>query len=135
MATRINGKSLSIKFGATEFKTEIGSFFYRNAEKDGGYVTFADDAAGGSRQYFIEIESLTSTDAAALWMMLDDSTGDEVTVSFAPHGNTAGAAGEPVWTGTAIVGSPPDIGGAAGEEWNFEYRLDLVDRLVKDVTP
>lgn len=136
MATRINGSKLSLKFGTLEVKAEAGSFVLENEEADGGYTTFADVAAGGARQWFITIESLTATDATSWWRFLWDNTGTEVTFTFAPHGNTTVTdADEPIFTGTAVVGAKPPIGGAAGEEWNFEYRLDLVGEPTMDATP
>lgn len=132
MATRINGKNLSLKFGTLEVKAEAGNFVLENEEADGGYTTFADVAAGGTRQWFITIESLTATDATSWWDFLWENTSEEVAFTFAPHGNSVGTANQPIFTGTAVVGPKPPIGGAAGEEWNFEYRLDLVGEPTKD---
>jgi hypothetical protein len=135
MATRITGNALSLKFGVLEVKAEAGKFVLDNEEKDGGYKTFADVGAGGARQYFITIESLTATDSTSWWSFLWDNTGEEVEFTFSPHGNTTASTNTPIFTGTAVVGAKPPIGGDAGEEWNFEYRLDLVGDPVLDRTP
>jgi hypothetical protein len=136
MATRIDGKKLSLKFGTLEVKAEAGEFTLDNEEADGGYTTFADAANGGTRQWFISITSLTSTDATSFWRFLWDNTGNEVTFTFAPQGvTTVTDADEPIFTGTAVVGAKPPIGGSAGEDWTFEYRLDLVGEPTMDATP
>jgi hypothetical protein len=135
MATRITGKNLSLKFGTLEVKSESGEFILDNEEADGGYTTFADAASGGARQWFINMTLLTATDSTSFWRFLWDNTGQEVTFTFAPHGNTTVTADQPIFTGTAVVGAKPAIGGSAGEDWTLEYRLDLVGEPVMDVTP
>jgi hypothetical protein len=135
MATRIDGKKLSLKFGTLEVKAESGEFTLDNEEADGGYTTFADAAAGGTRQWFITITSLTATDSTSFWRFLWDNTGEEVAFTFIPHGNVTVTADQPTFTGTAVVGAKPPIGGSAGEDWTFEYRLDLVGEPTMDVTP
>lgn len=129
---RITGKNLSLKFDTLQVNAEAGNFVLENEEADGGYTTFADVAAGGARQWFITIEALTQTDATKWWRFLWDNTSEEVTFTFAPHGNSVATADQPIFTGTAVVGAQPPIGGAAGEEWNFEYRLDLVGNPTMD---
>lgn len=135
MATRITGGSMSLKFGTLEVNAEAGKFVLDNEEKDGGYKTFADVNSGGARQWFITIESLTATDATSWWRFLWNNTGEEIAFTFIPHGNVTVTADKPTFTGTAVVGAKPPIGGDAGEEWNFEYRLEVIGEPAMDITP
>lgn len=126
MTNRINGKSLSLKFGTLEVFAEAGEFSLENEDAKGGFTTFADDAAGGAVQWFITVKALTSLDAASWWRFLWTNTGATVTWTLSPLGNSVGTSSAPTFTGSALVGAQPPLGGAAGDEWNFDYRLDLV---------
>lgn len=124
MSTRIKGKSLSFKLGSTEYMADATNIVLQNEEADGDVTTFADAAAGGSVQWFFEMEAIQSTDAESLWRFLWDSTGDEVAYVFAPHGNTTASATQPHFTGNVTVGPKPAVGGEANETFTFEVRLD-----------
>lgn len=132
MSTRIKGKSLSLKIGDTEYMADATDIVLENEEADGDVTTFADAAAGGSVQWFFTMTALQSTDPTSLWRFLWDSTGDEVTYDFAPHGNAVASATQPHFKGSVTVGSKPSVGGTANETFTFEVRLDCTGEPVLD---
>ena len=131
MATRITGNALSLKFGTDEVKTQLGKFTLSNEEKDGGYKTFG-DVDSPARQEFIEFEGIQSTDADSFWRFLYEHVGQTVSGTLAVHGNSSATDDQPIVTFTAKVKVRPDLGGEAGNDWTFEYRMDLVGESVLD---
>lgn len=124
MSTRIKGKSLTLTIGAKDYAADATNIVLENEDADNDVTTFADAAAGGSKQWFFTMTAVQSTDADSLWRFLWDSTGDEVAYVFAPHGNTTPSATQPHFTGNVTVGAKPSIGGDANSTFTFEVRLD-----------
>lgn len=131
MSKRITGKSLSFKLGDTEYMADATNIVLENEDADNDVTTFADAAAGGTKQWFFTMTAVQSTDATSLWSFLWDSTGDEVAYVFAPQGNATPSADAPHFTGTVTVGAKPSIGGEAGNTFTFEVRLDCNEEPTK----
>lgn len=125
MATRTNGKNLSMTIDAVEINAEGTSVVLDNEDADDTDVTFADLDDGDPKQWFISLASLADYGAATVWTMLWDNAGDDVAFVFKPYGNATPTTAQPHFTGTAKILSKPPIGGAAGETFNFEARLDV----------
>lgn len=125
MATKYNGKNLSLTFDAVEFNADGTSVVLDNEEADTEAVTFAEVGAGDTRQWFFTITALGDYAAGTIWDTLWENSGAEVPFVFKPYGNAVASAAQPHFTGTATVVSKPPIGGDAGTTWTFEARLDV----------
>lgn len=82
---------------------------------DTDFLTFADAAAGGARQYNLEINLVQDLVAGTLWRLIWDSPGSEVDFIIAPYGNAVPSPTQPHVAGTAVVAEPDGdlIGGQA----------------------
>ena len=126
MALKYKGKSLSIMVGTKEYNMDLTSVILQNEEADDDATTFADLALGGSVQWFFEMEAVADYSEDSLWSFLWAEAGaTEVAFLFKPYGNASATASQPHFSGTLNVGSKPPIGGAAGEVFTFEARLDV----------
>lgn len=133
--TRIRGKQLLLKIGATDYWCDTTEAVLDSEEAKGGTVTFCDAAAGGGRQYFFKIEAIQSTDTASMWSYLWDHSGERVPFVYAPWGNAAPSVAQPHFTGFVTLGPRPAIGGKAGDdEFTFETRWDVDGVPVKVTT-
>lgn len=82
---------------------------------DSDFVTFAQAAAGGSRQYNLEVTAVQDMVAGTLWDLIWSAPGSEVAFRIAPYGNLVASPTQPHYTGTAVVAEPDGdfIGGEA----------------------
>lgn len=134
MSTRIKGSALKLTIGNTDYWADFISAVLENEEADTGATTFADAQAGGARQYFFTLNAIQSTDATSFWSYVWANTGEIVSYTYAPHGNTTATANEPHFTGTVKVPPKPSIGGEAGTnvEYTFEVRMDCQEEPTLD---
>jgi len=128
-STRIKGNKLALKLGtpAVDHWQDVSQYLLTNEEADGDVTTFADAAAGGSRQYLLNMTGVQSLDATGFWRLVWDKTGTDIPFTIAPFGNTAPSATQPHFTGTATVGPKPDLGGEAGNSsFTFETSWKVI---------
>ena len=132
-STRIKGAALALSFGGTDYWADVTSVTLDNEDADGGVTTFADAAAGGSRQYFFNLSAIQSTATGSFWRNVWANSGNTVAYIYSPGGNTVATADQPVFTGTAKIGPKPAIGGDAGnDEFVFDTRFDIIGVPVMD---
>ena len=125
MATKYDGANLSLTFDAQEFNADGTAVVLDNEEGQTEAVTFAEVAAGDTRQWFFQLTAIGDYAAGSIWDLLWENSGQDVPFVFKPYGNAAATAAQPHFTGTAKVVAKPPIGGTAGETWTFEARLDV----------
>lgn len=82
------------------------------AESDADFVSFADAAAGGAREYRL---ALTFVQLASLWKLTWENAGDQVNVVVRPFGNATPTVSQPHFSGTVTITEPDGdfIGGEA----------------------
>ena len=126
MAQKYKGKSLSITVDSVEYNMDLTSVVLQNEEADDDATTFADLSAGGSVQWFFEMEAVADYSETSLWSFLWTEAGStDIGFVFKPYGNSAPSASQPHFSGTLNVGSKPPVGGEANEVFTFEARLDV----------
>lgn len=136
-STRIKGTALMLKIANVDFYCDVVSCTITNEEAETDVVTFCDAAAGGARQFYLNITAIQSTDTASLWSYIWDNTGETATFAYAPHGNAVVTSAQPHITGSVVIGPPPTIGGEAGTKstYTFESVWEIVGTPVLDRTP
>jgi len=134
-STRIKGAALGLTIGGVDYWADISSAVFDNEEATGGVTTFADAAAGGSRQHFVTVSAIQSLASASFWRYVWANTGVSATYKYAPHGNATASANEPHLTGNLKIGPKPTLGGDAGSDntYTFETRFDITGEPVLDV--
>lgn len=127
---RIKGNALSLKFGSPDkdYWCDVTAVTLTNEEGDSALTTFCDAAAGGKRQFFLNITGVQSTDPDSLWRYIWDHVGETVGYTYAPHGNAEASVAQPHFIGTVTIGPRPEIGGEAGidTEYSFETQWKVV---------
>lgn len=104
-----------------------------------GDETFAEAAAGGGFDYFLEGEALQDPGTAdSIWGLVFDAAGDPagVAVVFKPHGNAVASATQPHFTGNVLIkASEGDlIGGDASsgaERYKVPFKFRFLAKPVK----
>jgi len=131
-SNRIKGTKLMLKLGATDHWADITAYNLTNEEADSDVTTFADAAAGGSRQFKLSGTAVQSTDTTSFWSYVWANTGQTVGFTLSPHGNSSATAAQPLFTGNVKIGAKPPIGGEAGvNSFTFDFEWDLVGDPVK----
>lgn len=127
---KYKGNNLSLVFTqgvlTEEVNLEATSVVLANEEGDDDEVTFAELASGANVQWYFEITATSDYAAATWWTFCWEKAGQTATFVFKPYGNASASASQPHFTGSVTMGAKPGVGGAAGETWTFEKRMDLV---------
>lgn len=137
-STGIRGNALTLSFGspAVDYKCDVTAVTLTNEDADQDVVTFCDAADGTTKQWFLNITAIQSTDADSLWSYIWDHSGDEVAFTYAPHGNAVPTEDQPHFTGMLTVGSKPEIGGEAStsrtNRFTFESQWEVSGEPVRD---
>lgn len=103
---------------AVEYTDSISTGTIRSAETDSDFVSFADAAAGGKRDYTLALVLKQNTDAASLWNIIWTQAGEDLPVELWPNGRPVdgiATAAQPAFEGTCTVTDPDGdlLGGEA----------------------
>ena len=138
MPTILGTRKLRFYIGATEYTDAVSDVRIVSGEKDSDFISFADAAAGGARDYTLKLTLKQDTAAASLWYYAWGSSGTDVGIVIWPNGGTTPSATTPKFTGTVTVVEPDGdlVGGEANAsnsgvftsefEWKFTAKPALV---------
>lgn len=133
---RIKGVALSLEIGSpgVEYKCDVTGAKITNEEGEDDTITFCDVESGDTRDFFLNIAGVQSTDPDSLWSLIWDHAGDVVPFTYAPHGNETPTAAQPHFTGMVKIGPEPELGGDAGRgnTYKFESVWEIEGKPVKD---
>jgi hypothetical protein len=102
---QLGKRSLKISVDGTDREAEVTSCTITSKAADAGLVTFANAAAGGTREYSLKFTAIQDPSADSLWDELWSHTGDDVDVVILPAGGTVDAT-HPAFTGTVTITEP-----------------------------
>lgn len=121
--TALGTRLLKIKIGATEFTASVSKAVITSGAADADFVTFADAAAGGKREYKLEFTAVQDTETTALWDKCWSSAGTSVAVVFNPYGVGTATATNPFFTGNVTITEPDGdlIGGEANSSTQSRF--------------
>jgi hypothetical protein len=124
---QIGTRKLKIEIDGTEYSAESSNVRFTSAEGDTDFTTFADAAAGGSRQYALEGTFAQDAAAGSVWSMVFDEVGTDVPVTLMPYGNATPTAAEPHFTATVTVKEPDGdfLGGEANASTTAKMTFDI----------
>lgn len=113
----IGTRLLKVSVAGTEYDTQVSKAVIVSGESDSDFVTFADAAAGGAREYRFEFTAVQDAVAATLWDRIWSATGTTVACILKPYGNAAASATQPHYSFNAVVSEPDGdfIGGEADQ--------------------
>lgn len=123
----IGTRKVKIEVDGDEYTAEMSNARFTSGAGNTDFLTFADAAAGGNREYRFQGTAVQDAAAGSLWRQIWDNAGDEVDVTIMPYGNAVATVGEPHFTATAVISEPDGdfLGGAAADSSTARMTVDL----------
>jgi hypothetical protein len=111
----LTGRTLKIDVGGTDYTSQVFAATINAEDAESDQVTFAEAAAGGGRQYTLNITLTQDMAASTLWSEIWENAGTDAAFELIPYGNATATATQPHFTGTATIREPNGtlIGGEA----------------------
>jgi len=112
--SQLGKRQLTLSIDGDSVTAEVSSAEITSKAADAGTVTFANAAAGGTREYGLKLTFIQDPAAASLWDKVWAHAGDDVVAILRPAGGVAGP-DHPVFTGTVTITEPDGtmLGGEA----------------------
>src|SRR5215216_5146622 len=102
----IGTRLLKIEIDAVEYTAEVSKAAITSGPSDSDFVTFANAAAGGARDYKLDFTAVQDAVAASLWSQVWLNAGDTVPCVLMPYGNATPTATEPHFEFDAVISEP-----------------------------
>lgn len=131
---------LTLTVDSTERAPECSHVSIESAEATTDFVSFADAAAGGSREYTLQITMVQDAVAASLWDEIFSHAGDTVAVVVRPYGNATASSSQPHFHGNVVISEPDGtlIGGDADksttQRWTTQVAWAFTAKPTRVVT-
>ncbi|KHL18540.1 hypothetical protein CLV56_4004 [Mumia flava] len=122
----IGTRLMKIEVDSADHTAEVSAVRVTTAESDSDFVTFADAASGGARDYKLTFTAVQDAATGTMWREVFDNAGDEVPVTLMPYGNATASATEPHYTMTAVIKEPEGdlIGGDADASTSARFTIE-----------
>lgn len=123
---QIGTRNMKIEVDGNEYTPEVSNARFAAADGDSDFLSFADAAAGGNKDYTFNFTAAQDLATGSLWRIMFDNAGDEVVVTLMPYGNAVPSATEPHVTSTVTVGAPDGdfLGGEANTSKSAKMTWD-----------
>lgn len=124
----IGTRLLKITVGGTDYTAQCSIAKFTTTESDSDFVTFADAAAGGARQYNLEFTAVQDAVTGTLWDKVFSALGTTVACILKPYGNTTATPTEPHFSANCVVTEPDGdfIGGEADKSTTARQVIECV---------
>jgi hypothetical protein len=122
-STRIKATNISFKIGATEYNCDANLVELTLNDAPGDVQTFCEVRVGG--EWKLQLDGVTSGDAASLYRILWSNFGTEVAFTIAPQGNATATASQPHYTGTVVFDQLPPLSLNSGDIVKFSVTLSV----------
>lgn len=112
----IGTRLLKLSIGANDVTAQVSVAKITTGESDADFVTFADAAAGGARDYKLVFTAVQDAVTGTLWDRVWSSAGTTVAGILMPYGNTTASVTQPHFSFNAIITEPDgDLLGAEAD--------------------
>jgi hypothetical protein len=131
-------RKLTLTLDGDDVTAEVSSATITSAEAKSDFLSFADAAAGGSREYALKLTFVQDPSTSSLWDQVWAHAGDEVVAVLHPAGGTVGAT-TPVFTGTVVISEPDgdllggDADASASARWVTECEWVYTAKPIRTV--
>lgn len=108
-------RTLVLTIGGADYTADVSKCTISSSATESDFVSFADAAAGGGRDYKLGMVLRQDLVAATLWDKIWTSPGTSIAVIVKPYGGAAASATNPHFTGNVTILEPDGdlIGGEA----------------------
>lgn len=112
---QLGTRLLTLSIGGTDYTAQVSKSVITSGEADSDFVTFAQAATGGGREYRLEFTAVQDPATGTLWDKVFTAAGTTVAFILKPAGGTTASPTQPHFTGNAVVSEPEGdlIGGEA----------------------
>jgi hypothetical protein len=122
-STRIKAQNILFEIAGTDYACDANMVSLTLEDAPGDVQTFCETRVGG--QWTLELEGITSGDAASLYRVLWDNFGATGTFTIAPYGNATPSASQPHYEGTVIFSDIPPLSLTSNETSVFTVSLQV----------
>ena len=126
----VGSRSLVLVIDDDLYTDAVKDVRVKSAESDSDFISFADAAAGGLRDYILALTVKQDTDADTLWALIWGSAGEDVDVEIWPSGepvDSVPTVTQPMLLGTATVAEPDGdlLGGEANRSNTMRFVTEV----------
>lgn len=117
---------LELTIGGEDVTAEVSKAVIVSGEADSDFVTFADAAAGGKREYRLEFTAVQDAETGSLWDKIWSAAGTTVPFVLMPYGNEIPSTTQPHFSGNVTVTEPDGdlIGGEADASTTARFVIE-----------
>lgn len=125
--TAIGTRLLTLDVDGDEVTAQASKAVITSGAADSDFVSFADAANGGARQYALNIVAVQDVAADTVWDKVWSMAGQTVTCVVAPYGNVTASAGQPHYSCEAVISEPDGdfLGGEADESTSARMTFEV----------
>lgn len=121
-------RKLTLTVNAVDVTAQVASCAIAAAEAKTDFVSFADAAAGGSRQYTLKLKFVQDPSTGSLWDEVWTMAGTDVPVVIHPAGGATPSPSNPAFNGTVTITEPDgDILGGDADVSNTQRWVTQVE--------
>lgn len=133
---RITGRLLTLEIDGTDYSDQASNAAVASGESDADFLSFAEAAQGGARDYTLNMTVAQDLAVGTLWREIFDNVGDTVPFVIAPYGNEVATAAQPHIAGNAVISEPDGdfVGGASTTSTSGAHTVDVSWKLTARFT-
>jgi hypothetical protein len=123
----IGTRNLTLSIDGEDVTAEVSTATITSADSKADFVSFASAAAGGSREYGLNLKFIQDATNASLWNQVWSHAGEDVAAIVRPYGNTVATATEPFFEGTVTISEPDGalLGGDADASTSARFVVEV----------
>jgi hypothetical protein len=126
-STRIKATNIVFKIGTTDYSCDANLVELTLGDAPGDVQTFCEVRTGG--EWKLQLDGVTSGDAASLYRVLWANYGTNVAFTIAPQGNASASTSQPHYTGTVIFDQLPPLSLNSGDVVKFSVQLTVLNSV------
>lgn len=119
----IGTRKLTLSVDGSDVTAEISKGVITSNDAGSDFTTFADTAAGGKREYRLEITAVQDAETGSLWDKVWTAAGSSVDFVLDPYGGGAPTPANPQYEGTCTITEPDGdfLGGEANSSTSARF--------------
>lgn len=124
--TALGTRLLTLTIGGDDYTAQVSNCRITTGEADSDFVSFADAAAGGGREYKLAFTAVQDPEADTIWDLVWTQAGSTVAAVIKPNGGTTASATQPHFTGNVVITEPDGdlLGGEANASTTSKFTFE-----------
>lgn len=125
--TALGTRLLTLTIGGTDYTAQVSNCRITSGDADTDFVSFADAAAGGGREYKLAFTAVQDPEADSIWDLVWTQAGSTVAAVIKPNGDGATPTPtQPHFTGNVVITEPDGdlLGGEANTSTTSKFTFE-----------